>query len=257
LDLALDNIFYHPTLGPFVSKFLIQHLVTSDPTPAYVGRITAVFNNNGQGVRGDLKSVVKAILLDPEARGDVKTDPNFGKLREPVQFATNIYRHFDVQSANGTQQSDGYITVIPFLMGQNTFYPDSVFNYYPPNYVAPGTTLLAPEFAILNTGTSIHRINASTIMSFVPLAVDNRNPPNYPLGTSINVNDFITISQNDPTGNQLVDALNRKMLHSTMPAEMKTKILNAVLAVPADAPDFRARTAIFLIASSSQYQIQR
>lgn len=257
LDLALDNIFYHPTLGPFVSKFLIQHLVSSDPTPAYVGRVTAVFNNNGQGVRGDLKAVITAILLDPEARGDEKTDPNFGKLREPVQLATNVYRHFKVQSANGTQQSDGYITAIPFIMGQNPFYPDSVFNYYPPNYFAPGTTLLAPEFAILNTGTAINRVNAATVMAFVPLAVDNRNPPNYPLGTSINVNDFITISQNDPTGNQLVDALDRKMLHSTMPPEMKTKILNAVLAVPADAPDFRARTAIFLIANSSQYQIQR
>ncbi len=177
LDLALDNIFYHPNVGPFVSKFLIQHLVTSDPTPAYVGRVTAVFNNNGFGVRGDLKAVVKAILLDPEARGDFKTDPNYGKLREPVQFATNIYRQFKVQSANGTQQSDGYITVIPQIMGQNPFYADSVFNYYPPNYVVPGTTLLAPEFALLNTGTSINRINASTVMAFVPLAVDNRNPP--------------------------------------------------------------------------------
>ncbi|MBA2737798.1 MAG: DUF1800 family protein, partial [Pyrinomonadaceae bacterium] len=78
LDLALNNIFNHPNVAPFVSKRLIQHLVTSDPTPAYVGRVAAVFNDNGSGIRGDMKAVVKAILLDAEARGDAKTDPNYG-----------------------------------------------------------------------------------------------------------------------------------------------------------------------------------
>ena len=97
LERTLDNIFYHPNVGPFVSKLLIQHLVTSDPTAAYVGRVAAKFNNNGSGIRGDMKSVIRAILLDPEARGDKKTDPNFGKLREPVQFATNILRALNVK----------------------------------------------------------------------------------------------------------------------------------------------------------------
>jgi len=97
LDQALDNIFNHPNMPPFVSKFLIQHLVMSDPSPAYVARISAVFRNNGAGERGDLKAVVKAILLDPEARGDRKTDPKYGKLREPVQLITNIARHFNVR----------------------------------------------------------------------------------------------------------------------------------------------------------------
>ena len=94
MNQTLDNIFNHPNVGPFVCKDLIQHMVTSDPTPAYVGRVAGVFNNNGFGVRGDMRAVVKAILLDPEARGDVKTDPNFGKLREPWQFATNISETF-------------------------------------------------------------------------------------------------------------------------------------------------------------------
>jgi hypothetical protein len=80
---ALDNIFAHPNVGPFISKLLIQQLVTSNPTPAYVGRVAAKFNDNGSGVRGDLKAVVRAILLDPEARGNVKTDPDYGHLREP------------------------------------------------------------------------------------------------------------------------------------------------------------------------------
>ena len=93
LTAALDNISNHPNVGPFISKQLIQHLVTSNPSPSYVERVARVFNNDCDGLypqgctntRGNLKFVVQAILLDPEARGDVKTDPNYGKLREPVQ----------------------------------------------------------------------------------------------------------------------------------------------------------------------------
>jgi hypothetical protein len=257
LDLALDNIFHHPNVGPFVSKFLIQHLVTSDPTQAYVGRVAAIFNNNGAGVRGDLKAVVRAILLDPEARGDVKTDPNYGKLREPVQLTTNVYRQFNVTSADGTQQSDGYVSPLPGLMSQTPFSAPTVFNYYSPNYVVPGTTLLAPEFGLMNTGTSIARVNIATFMSFSNIPVDNRMPPNAPVGTSIDITGLTQVAQNDPTANQLLDALDHKMMHGTMSTEMRSSIMTAVQAVPTSAPDFRVRTALFLITSSSQYQIQR
>ena len=232
-------------------------MVTSDPTPAYVERVAAAFNNNGSGVRGDMKAVVRAILLDPEARGDQKSDPNYGKLREPVQLVTNFLRHFNVVSANGLEQSDGVVYQYPQLMGQLPFYPNTVFNYYTPNYVVPGTSLLAPEFGILNTGSAIQRTNVSTLMSFIPLAASTQNPPLRPLGTSINVDDLIQISANDPTGGELLDQLDRKMMHSTMSPEMRQEILTAVAAVPESENDFRVRTALFLIASSSQYQIQR
>lgn len=257
MDRALDNIFNHPNVAPFVSKFLIQHLVTSDPTPSYVGRISAVFNNNGQSVRGDLRAVVKAILMDPEARGDVKTDPNYGKLREPVQLTTNIYRRLNVQSFDGSQQSDGYVWWIPQLMGQRPFYPPTVFNYYSPGYVVPGTTLLAPEFGILNTSTSINRINMTTIMGFINLEPTVENPPDAPLGTGTDVSKFTRLVQTDPTGNLLLDELDRNFMHSTMTPTMRSNILNAVLAVNANDPEFRARTAIFLVVSSADYQIQR
>ncbi|REJ78047.1 MAG: DUF1800 domain-containing protein [Acidobacteria bacterium] len=257
IDLALDNIFYHPNLGPFVGRFLIQHLVTSDPTPAYIGRVAAAFNNNGSGVRGDMKAVIRAILLDPEARGDVKTDPNFGKLREPVQLLTNVYRQFGVTSADGSGQSDGYITPLSTYMSQNPFAAPTVFNYYPPNYVIPGTALLAPEFGLMNTGTSIARTNIGTFLSFAAIEVDNRNPPNYPQGTAIDLDEMTAVAAADPTAERLLDELDYKLMHDTMSASMRASILNAVLAVPVDAPDFRVRTALFLIASSSQYQIQR
>jgi uncharacterized protein (DUF1800 family) len=257
MDQALDNIFNHPSLGPYVGKILIQQLVTSDPTPAYVSRVAGVFNDNGFGVRGDLKAVVRAILLDPEARGDVKTDPNFGKLREPVQFATNILRSFGVRSANGLAQSDGYLTGRGEFngMAQVPFLSPTVFNFYPPSYVIPGTSLLGPEFAVLNTGTSIQRTNFVNLMAFtaIPIVVST----NAPNGTSLDFSDLQALSTADATGNLLVDELNRRLLHSTMSATMKTTILTAVTSVSSADSLGRVRQAIYLVATSSQYQVQR
>ena len=105
---ALDNIFEDDNIGPYISKQLIQHLVTSNPSPAYVGRVAAVFNG-ASGSRGDLKAVVRAILLDPEARGDQKIDASYGRLRHPAQFIVNVLRAFNAKSADGTTQSDGYL----------------------------------------------------------------------------------------------------------------------------------------------------
>lgn len=256
LDQALDNIFNHPNVAPFVSRYLIQQLVTSDPTPAYVGRVAAVFNNNGSGVRGDLKAVVKAILLDPEARGNLKTDPNYGKLREPVQFATNVLRSFGVTAASGSGQSDGYINPQTASMGQNAFNAPTVFNYYSPDYVVPGTALNGPEFGIMTTGTAIARAN------FVNTMVYNRiNVSSFaPTGTAINLTEMQAIAAADASGNLLVDALNQKMMHGAMSAQMRSTILTAVQAVAntgSTASLDRAKQAIYLIATSSQYQVQR
>ncbi len=254
IDLALDNIFNHPNVAPFVSKFLIQHLVTSDPSPAYVGRISAVFNNNGSGVRGDLKAVVKAILLDAEARGDVKTDPNFGKLREPVQLMTNLFRTFNVRSADGTTQSDGVVANLPNAMLQNPFLSPTVFNYYAPGYIVPGTALNGPEFGIMTTGTSIQRANFANTMVFSRI---NVSAPLTPNGTSLDFSELQALATADTTGNQLMDALNQKMMHGTMSASMRNTILTAVLAVPSTTPLARAQQAVYLVATSSQYQVQR
>ena len=253
LELALDNIFQHPNVGPFVSKFLIQHLVTSDPTPAFVGRAAAVFNDNGQGKRGDLKAVVRAILLDPEARGNAKSDPNYGKLREPVQFVTNFLRHFNVRSANGAQQSDGVIAGLTSPLAQNAFFAPTVFNYYSPDYIVPGTSLLGPEYGIMTTGTAIARTNVINTMTFNRINAGT----NIPLGTSIDLSEMTMLAQTDTTGNSLVDALNARMLHGTMSPQMKSTILTAVQAVASSNPTLRAQTAIYLVATSSQFQVQR
>lgn len=250
---AIRNIYEHPNVAPFASKLLIQHLVTSDPTPAYIGRVAAVFNANRENPT-QLKEVVKAILLDPEARGDVKTDPRYGKLREPVQFATNLYRQFGVQSFDGTTQSDGNVDRFPAAMGQRAFFAPTVFNYYPPDYVVPGTTILGPEFGIYTTGTAIARANAVNNIVFNRIAVSLPDTPN---GTSINMTEMQMLAANDTTGNQLMDALNSKMMHGAMSANMRSTILTAVLAAPNTNPLLRAQTAVYLIATSSQYQVQR
>ncbi|MEQ1606165.1 MAG: DUF1800 family protein [Pyrinomonadaceae bacterium] len=270
LEQALDNIFNHPNVGPFVSKIMIQHLVTSDPTPAYVGRVAAKFNDNGSGVRGDMKAVIKAILLDPEARGDVKTDPNYGKLREPVSFATNFLRALNARGAAGTGQFDGFITGRGEFngMAQIPFMSPTVFNYFPPGYGVPGTTLIGQEFAIMNTGTSIQRANFMNRMimpgglgsTTVPIAVA---VPNSPTGLSLDFADLQALVTADTTSSQLLDELNRRMLHGTMTAQNKTTIQTAVNSVtlsptPTAAQILsRVQQAVYLVATSSQYQVQR
>ncbi|MCA1589765.1 MAG: DUF1800 family protein, partial [Acidobacteria bacterium] len=253
LDQTLDNIFNHPNVGPFVSRQLIQHLVTSDPTPAYVGRIAAVFNNNGFGVRGDLKAVIRAILLDPEARGDFKTDPNFGKLREPVQLMTNVLKAFNVRSADLSQFSDGAVQGLSSTMGQNVFNAPTVFNYYSPDYIIPGTALNGPEFGIMTTGTAIARANFANTMVYGRIAVGE----NSPMGTSIDLAEMQALSTADATGNRLLDALNQTLMHNRMSAEMRAKILPAVTAIASTDPLGRARAAVYLVATSSQFQVQR
>jgi uncharacterized protein (DUF1800 family) len=253
LNQALDNIYNHPNVAPFVSKLLIQQLVTSDPTPAYVGRVAAVFNANRTSPT-QMKEVIRAILLDPEARGDLKSDPRYGKLREPVQLTTNLYRNFNVTDIAGTGRSDGDINRFPAGQGQNAFNPPTVFNYYPPNFIVPGTTLLAPEFGIFTTGTAIGRANIGNSIVFGQI---NVALPNTPSGTKINLGDLQAIAAADTTSNQLLDHLNTRMMHGAMSAQMKSTIMTAVNTLASTDTLGRARAAVYLVATSSQFQVQR
>ncbi len=145
LSAALDVIASHPNVAPFISFRLIQHLVTSNPSRAYVQRVASVFNDNGQGIRGDLKAVVKAILLDEEARrgDDPKATRNpDGRLKDPVLFLVGLLRSLGAASAGAGLPSHS------FNMGLDVFTAPSVFNYYSPDYQIPGTDVLGPEFKI-------------------------------------------------------------------------------------------------------------
>lgn len=273
LRAALDNIFYHPNVAPFISKLLIQQLVTGNPTPAYVGRVAAVFANNGRGERGDLKAIIRAILLDPEARGNLKTDPDYGKLREPVLYITNVLRPFNPAantnisvppSCNG--QSDGVLNLITQPLDQDAFNPPTVFNYYHMDYIIPGTPLSGPEFEIFSTGTALKRANFVDQMAppnviglngILAVAPTTGVPTNVPCGTRIDLTRLQTLAASDTTGALLLDTLNREMMHGAMSAPVRNEFLTAIQAVAAANTLKRARTAFYLVATSSQYQVQR
>lgn len=254
---AINNIANDPNVGPFIGKQLIEQLVTSNPTPAYVARITAVFNNDGNGVRGNLAAVARAILTDPEARGDVQTGATYGKLREPVLYVNNILRAFNALSFDQTTTSDGYINPQTVAMGQDVFRPVSVFSYFSPFKTLPDTAVFAPEFQILDTGTSLKRYNFVNTMTLPNGAVGAdgiKTSTNGPQGTKL---DFSTAASLAGDPNALLDYLNGLMLHNTMTDDNRNAILPAITAVPASNPLKRAKVAVYLVATSSQYQVQR
>jgi uncharacterized protein (DUF1800 family) len=264
LTAALNNIFNHPNVGPFIGRQLIQQLVTSNPSPAYVERVARVFNNNCAGLypdspcsgaRGDLKAVVTAILLDPEARGDIKTDPRYGRLREPAQLITDILRVGNAKSADLTTNSDGYLAPNALTLDQDVFRPPTVFNYYPADYVIPGSTLSGPQFGILSTTTSLRRANfVNTIITTgVARSADTVNG-NAPNGTRLDLTAFQALAS-DPTA--LVNELDRLMMHSSLSPTVKSSIITAVSSVSSSNTLSRTQMAVYLVASSSQYQIAR
>jgi len=255
LNDAIDNIFNHPNVGPFISKQLIQKLVTSNPSPAYVGRVAAVFNDNGTGVRGDLSAVVEAILLDPEARGDVKSDPNYGKLREPALFITGLLRAFNATS-DGVLNSSVFENVGSAQMGQDLFRAPSVFNFYSPEYKVPGEAgVLGPEFGILSSITALRRANFVSKIVMNPFGLV-ASPPDRPLGTQIDLTPYTDLAS-DPDPTALIDSLDTLLMHGAMSPAMRDIIMTAVTSIPTSLPLQRVRTAVYLIATSSQYQVER
>ena len=249
LSSALDNMFNHPNVGPFVATNLIEHLVTSNPTPAYISRITAVFNNNGSGVRGDLKAVVKAILLDTEAR-NATPDNNFGHLTEPVLFITKLLRLFNTTSATTDfVLSDAYLPS-ELVMGQNLFSSPSVFNYYPPAYTVPNTTVNGPEFDLQSTTTAYARVNFVAETTYKTMSTNT----NRPKGTWL---DLTSILPDATSPFKLTNALNTLMLHGTMSANLHATVNNALSSMTGATPTTLAQRAVYLIGSSPEYFVQR
>jgi hypothetical protein len=255
LNDGLDNIFQDPNVGPFIGRQLIQQLVTSNPSLGYVSRITGVFNDNGYGVRGDLQAVVRAILMDAEALTAFSPDSQSGHLIHPALFVARLLRSFNARSADGTAQSDGYLDPQSVNMGMDVFSPPSVFSYFSPFGSVPGSTLplRGPEFGLLNTSTAVRRANFVNTMVFNRVAA-NTNYPFNPSGTSL---DFSTLQPLAGNPASLVDALNTVMMAGEMSSNMRTSIIAAVQAVASSNSLKRVRTAVYLIATSNQYQVER
>ncbi len=235
---ALQNIFNHPNVGPFIVRQLIQRLVTSNPSPEYVGRVAAVFNDNGSGVRGDLKTVVNAILMDTEARrGD---DPGQGQssdghLKEPVLFITNLLRAMNGAS-DGASLSDRASD-----MKQPPFFSPTVFNFYHPDHVIEGTTLFGPEFEIYNTSTTISRINFVNSLVYGSVSAT----------TTVDLSGYVPLAA---APDQLVDAVGTVMLHGQMSDNMRGTLITTLSGIPDSTR--RTKAAFYLIGSSSQFQVE-
>ena len=252
---ALTNLFNHQNVGPFVCRQLIQHLVTSTPSTAYVTRVAAIFANDGTGVRGNMKAVIQAILLDTEARaGD--TNPSFdgGHLREPMLYMTNAMRGlgFTFVGAGTGTGAEYYYTPGNFTnaLSEKPYTSGSVFNFFPPNYVIPGSTINAPEFSIENTASAVLRLTLADNIVYnriTDFTVDLSATSALGLMASATGN-----ATTDSTN--LVNALGNIFMHGQMPTQMQTAIVNHVSTLT-NIPQ-RVRVATYLVLTSSQYKIE-
>ena len=276
LKVALDTLFNHPNVGPFIGRQLIQRLVTSNPSPAYVRRVASAFNDNGQGVRGDMKAVIRAVLLDEEARGDnARKQPSFGRIREPVLRFTHLMRALEASSRTGYWGIGR--TDVPGNLNQTAMRAPSVFNFYRPGYSPAGTPvaragLVAPEMQITQEssvagyadyldrfvgGTSIYIVGLGDM---IPHPDGERHSGGQAREIKFNLEPLIAKAKDV---NQLLDEINVLFLNGRMQSDTRTIIHRAVSeAVPKRNNDdmrrvYRERVslALYLALLSTDYLV--
>jgi uncharacterized protein (DUF1800 family) len=260
LKIALDTLFHHPNLPAFFSKQMIQHLVTSNPSPAYVSRVAAVFKDNGLGVRGDLKAVITAILMDPEARdtaGDAG-NPQFGKVREALIRYTHWARAFTAQSRTGGFWMGSTEDPI-WGLGQMTLRSPTVFNWFAPGYVPPGTSIEQDGM----TGPELQMTNVSSVvgyLNYTQTAVGSDATNGFDVFSSYAAE--MNLAANPGV---LLDRVNMLLMAGQMDSTLYSQILSAVSAIPIPtgnqdginaALGARVRTAVFLTMASPSYCAQ-
>jgi uncharacterized protein (DUF1800 family) len=251
LSRALDILFEHPNVGPFIGRQLIQRFTQSNPSPAYVARVAAAFNNNGSGVRGDLKATLRAVLLDPEAR-PATPGAGTGKLREPLQRFVQWARTFSVNSTSG-RWAIGDTSDPATRLGQSPSRSPSVFNFFRPGYVPPGNELAAngitaPEFQLVNESTVAGYLN------FMQSAIQN----GFNSGDVVaNYAPEIALAT-DSTA--LLNSLNLRLaanaLSSAQIADLATA-LNSIAATTDAGKLNRVRAAILLVMAAPNYLVQQ
>ncbi|MCE1191809.1 MAG: DUF1800 domain-containing protein [Acidovorax sp.] len=271
LRMALDTLFNHPNVGPFIGKQLIQRLVTSNPSPGYVARVSAAFANNGAGVRGDLRAVIRAILLDDEARSPAGlTQPGFGKLREPMLRFVQWGRTFGLNSTFGTWKI-GNLSDPGSRLGQSPLRSPSVFNFFRPGYVPPSTALaatgaVAPEFQLVNESS------VGGYLNFMQGAIRNGlwvNGPEVPHNASTPNNGFdIKAAYTQELAlvadaDALVARINLLMCAGQLSAATvkliadALKTINITAASTDNAKRDRVAAAVFLVMASAEYLVQK
>ncbi len=246
LRAALDTLVNHPNTAAFIGRQLIQRLVTSNPSKAYVSRVSAAFANNGAGVRGDMKAVIRAILLDDEARLPGKSgDGRHGKVREPVLRVTAWARAFEASSKTGEFRirQTGQI-------GQSVMEAPSVFNFYRPGFVPPGSAiatagLVAPELQI-NTESQV-----TAYLNFMASAVENGTGDNRDVSCTYAAE--VALASNPAA---LIDRVDLLLTGQRLSPTTRSAMLKAINSVPATSALQRARTAVLLALCSPEFLVQ-
>ncbi|HTY03994.1 MAG TPA: DUF1800 domain-containing protein [Rhodocyclaceae bacterium] len=269
LKIALDAIFNHPNVGPFIGKQIIQRLVTSNPSPAYVGRVAAAFNNNGSGVRGDLLAVARAVLTDPEAVTPGGT--TYGKLREPLLRVTHLWRAFNAADSQGAFHEYSIVQAASYYFDQAPMQSPTVFNFFVPDYVRAGPLaqahMVAPEFQITNEVSAIVTLNLIERQAYQfvdSVGTTHFDPYGYDETGELDA-DSVMLHTDEwesaaATPETLVDRLSLVFLQNAMPAAMRATLVAYVKGITASSTAFiayRAIEAAALIINSPQYVVQR
>ncbi len=249
---TLDTLFNHPNTAPFISRLLIQRLVTSNPSPGYVYRVAQVFANNGAGVRGDLGAVIRAILTDYEARSnDMLQITSYGKVKEPIIRLTALMRAFGAASNSGRLSNpypeDGLL--------QAALRSPTVFNFFEPNFVQQGPLaaagLYAPELQIMNDVTAL------TVPNFLHIYIyNNRSTEPTQQMIGLDLSPYLPIARSNPS--LMLDQLNLLLCSGTMPQAMKDRILLCLSQLTSNITELeRARIAIYLITTAPEGSVQK
>jgi uncharacterized protein (DUF1800 family) len=255
LKVALDAIFNHPNTGPFISFRLIQRLVTSNPSAAYVTRVSTAFANNGAGVRGDMQAVIRAVLLDPEARDMAQLrSTTFGKVREPVLRLGNWLRMASAASDQGTMRIHNLEDPV-WSLGQNPLRSPSVFNFYRPEYSPPGTVaragLMAPEYQI------VHETSVTGNINFFQSVIERGY--GWEEGHIIKPR-YERLYAFTPSADALTGEVDLMLFSGGMSAELRTGIIAAVNNVRSGTTDWqkkRVQAALFVAMSAPEYVVQK
>ena len=258
LDDALDNIFNHPNVAPFISKQLIQRLVTSNPSPQYVERIARVFANDGAGRRGELDAVIKAILLDPEARA-ATTSATLGKLGEPLLRLTRVWRAYGASSPSGKLN----VQNVPGYIGQGPLQAPSVFNFFSPFYAPPGEILdqglVAPEMQLATEYLNSLLTNYLFILAFCYNNAPVQGCPPVPpaLGQDLVIIDTSAERALATDPQALVNRIADRLAGGSISPALRTEAVGMVGAVPATEASLRVAEALYLISTAPELALQR
>jgi uncharacterized protein (DUF1800 family) len=250
LSAALDNIFSHPNIGPFIAIRLIQRLVTSNPSRAYIQRVASVFNNNGSGVRGDLGAVVRAILLDPEARPESPMDLD-GKIKEPLLRLTQVWRAYDATSASGRYP----LLAASIFFGQGPLQAPSVFNFFSPFYAPPGeirdSSLVAPELQI---ATEYQNTLVTNYMLFQAIGLTSESTGLAEEDVYIDIDAEMAIAADTDA---LIEMVSDKLLAGRISATLEAEVKGMINRIPPSQAAIRVGEAIYFIATSPEFAYQR